>query len=158
MKIATIKELKTELNTFSHQDLIELCLQLSRFKKENKELLTYILFESTDEDAFIAQIKTEVDEQFKIMNTSSYYFMKKSIRKILRIIKKYIRYSKNKETEIELLLHFCHKLRYTTPSIQKNTVLKNLYHREIISIQKKTQVLHEDLQYDYNAEIKKLRI
>ncbi len=158
MKIATIKELKTELNNFSHQDLIELCLQLSRFKKENKELLTYILFESTDEDAFITQIKTEVDEQFKIMNTSSYYFMKKSIRKILRIIKKYIKYSKNKETEIELLLHFCHKLRYTNPSIQKNTVLKNLYHREIISIQKKIQVLHEDLQYDYNVEIKKLRI
>lgn len=158
MKIATIKELKTELNTCSHQDLIELCLQLSRFKKENKELLTYILFESTDEDAFIAQIKTEVDEQFKIMNTSSYYFMKKSIRKILRIIKKYIRYSKNKETEIELLLHFCHRLKYTTPSIQNNTVLKNLYHPEIISIQKKIQVLHEDLQYDYNVEIKKLRI
>ncbi|WP_438712257.1 hypothetical protein ACSTS3_07645 [Aquimarina muelleri] len=158
MKTATIKEIKTELNTCSHQELIELCLQLSRFKKENKELITYILFESTNENEYIIQIKTEIDEQFNMINTSTYYFIKKSVRKILRNVKKHIRYSKNKETEVELLLHFCHRLKYTTPSIQNNTVLKNLYHREIISIQKKIQVLHEDLQYDYNVEIKKLRI
>lgn len=158
MKVASIKEIKTELNTRSHQDLIELCLHLSRFKKENKELITYILFESTNEEEYIAQIKIEIDEQFEMINTSSYFFIKKSIRKILRTVKKYIKYSKNKETEIELLLHFCNKLKCITPSIQNNTVLKNLYHREIISIQKKIQVLHEDLQYDYNIKIKQLLV
>ncbi|WP_109852838.1 hypothetical protein [Aquimarina sp. AU58] len=156
MKTATVKELKTELTDRSHQELIELCLRLSRFKKENKELLTYLLFESTHEEEYIISIQREIDEQFEMINTASYYYIKKSIRKILRTIKKYIRYSKNKETEIELLLYFCKKLKNFTPSIQNNTVLKNIYHRETSAINKKITVLHEDLQYDYTLELQKL--
>jgi len=41
MKPVTIKKIKDELNYKSSQELIELCLLLSKFKKENKELLTY---------------------------------------------------------------------------------------------------------------------
>lgn len=156
MKTATVKELKTELTDRSHQELIELCLRLSRFKKENKELLTYLLFESTHEEEYIISIHREIDEQFEMINTTSYYYIKKSIRKILRTIKKYIRYSKNKETEIELLLYFCKKLKNFTPSIQNNTVLKNIYHRETSAIKNKITVLHEDLQYDYTLELQKL--
>ena len=87
MKTATVKELKTELTDRSHQELIELCLRLSRFKKENKELLTYLLFESTNEEDYIISIKREIDEQFETINTASYYYIKKSIQKILRTIK-----------------------------------------------------------------------
>lgn len=156
MKSATVKEIKTELNECSHQDLIELCIRLSRFKKENKELLTYLLFESGNEDQYIDNIKNEVDEQFTTINVTSYYFIKKSVRKILRTIKKYIRYSKNKETEIELLLYFCKKLKDFEPSITTNTVLKNIHNREIASIEKKITQLHEDLQYDYQLELQNL--
>ena len=46
-----------------------------------------------------------------------YFYIKKSVRKILRMAKKYIRYSKNKETEIEILLHFCTVLKNMKPSI-----------------------------------------
>ncbi len=156
MKTATVKELKTELTDRSHQELIELCLRLSRFKKENKELLTYLLFESSYEEEYIINIQREIDDQFELINTTSYHYIKKSIRKILRMIKKYIRYSKNKETEIELLLYFCKKLKNFTPPIQNNTVLKNIYHRETLIIKKKITVLHEDLQYDYTLELQKL--
>ncbi len=110
MKAVTVKELKTELNNCSNTEMIELCLRLSKFKKENKELLTYLLFESSNEEGYIQSVKTEIDEQFDLINTKTYYFIKKSVRKILRTIKKYIRYSKNKETEVELLLYFCIKL------------------------------------------------
>ncbi len=156
MKSATVKEIKTELNECSHQDLIELCLRLSRFKKENKELLTYLLFESANESQYIDHVKNEVDEQFTLINVTSHYFIKKSVRKILRTIKKYIRYSKNKETEIELLLHFCKKLKDFEPPITTNTVLMNIHNREITSIKKKITLLHEDLQYDYHLELQNL--
>lgn len=156
MKTATVKELKDELADRSHQELLELCLRLSRFKKENKELLTYLLFESTNEEEYIVSIKKEVDKQFEDINISSYYFIKKSARKILRTIKKYIKYSKNKETEVELLLYFCKKMKNFSPTIQGNTVLKNMYAREIMAIQKKIIVLHEDLQYDYELELQNL--
>lgn len=156
MKAASLKEIKTELNHRTTRELLELCLRLSKFKKENKELLTYLLFESANEEAFIRSIKTKIDEDFESINTKTFYFIKKSVRKILREIKKYIRYSQNKETEVELLLYFCHKLKDFNPSIKRNTTLINLYNRQIEYIQKKISTLHEDLQYDYEMEIEEL--
>lgn len=156
MKAATVKELKTELTERSHQDLLALCLRLSRFKKENKELLTYLLFESDDEEAFIESIKKEIDLQFTLINTKTYYFIKKSVRKILRMIKKFVRYSQKTETEVELLLYFCTKLKNFKPSYKNNKILTNMYNRETALIKKNIKLLHEDLQYDYNLELEDL--
>lgn len=156
MKAATVKELKTELSERSHQDLLALCLRLSRFKKENKELLTYLLFESDDEEAFIESIKKEIYLQFTLINTKTYYFIKKSVRKILRTIKKFVRYSQKTETEVELLLYFCTKLKNFEPTYKKNKILTNMYNRETALIKKNIKLLHEDLQYDYNLELDQL--
>ncbi len=119
MKVASIKELKDELKHRSKEDLLLYVLQLSKFKKENKELLTYLLFESTNEEEYIIKIKEEVLEQFSTINTKNFYLIKKSVRKILKMIKKHIRYSKKKETEVELLLFFCSQLLELSPSIKK---------------------------------------
>lgn len=157
MKSATVANIRKELKHKSNDELAELCLRLSRFKKENKELLTYLLFKADYEAGYIETIKAEIDEQFDQINTSSFFYIKKSVRKILRNTKKYIRYSLNKETEVELLLYFCQKLKAMTPSISRNTTLTNLYERNIIAIKKKVKNLHEDLQYDYNLELEDLK-
>ena len=156
MKAASIKEIKTELSKLSREEILVLCIQLSKFKKENKELITYLLFESENEDYFIESVKNEIDLQFENINTKTYYYIKKSVRKILRSIKKYIRYSKLVETEVSLLLHFCVKLKDFKPSIHHNNLLLNIYNRELTNVKKKITLLHQDLQYDYNIEIKKL--
>src|SRR5664279_6160635 len=156
MKAVTIKELKEELSDCAPKDLRDLCLRLARFKKENKELLTYLLFESSDEALYIDGVKMEVDEQFEQINRKSYRFIKKSFSKILRSIRKYSRYSQKKETEVELLVYFCTKLREFTPSFHKNTGLQNFYEKQIITIRKKASQLHEDLQFDYNVELERL--
>lgn len=156
MKAVTVTVLKKELKHKTQSELIELCLRLSKFKKENKELITYLLFEASFEDGYIETVKLEIDEQFELVNTKTYYFIKKSIRKILRMIKKYIRYSKKKETEIELLLYFCQKLKEFKPSISRNSVLQNIFDREILSVQKKILLVHEDLQYDYNLALQQV--
>lgn len=158
MKAATVSEIKKELKLRSTEELLELCLRLSRFKKENKELLTYLLFESDDEEAFIRGIKSHMEVQFEEINRNSYFYIKKSVRKILREIKKYIRYSQNKETEVELLLHFCTTLKEFSPSIEKNVTLTNLYNRQLDFIEKKVTTLHEDLQYDYKIELEELNL
>jgi hypothetical protein len=155
MKTATVTKLKKELKHHSQKELIELCLRLSKFKKENKELLTYLLFE-TNEPLFIESVKEEITELFKEINTSSYFYIKKSVRKILRITKKYIRYSQNKETEIELLLHFNQQLKKVKRPIARNVTLQNIFDRQIITIKKSILKLHEDLQYDYNLELEEL--
>ena len=156
MKTASISELKKDLKHSSQEELVELCLNLAKFKKENKELLTYLLYESSDEEQFIVNIKEETSFMFTEINTTSFYLMKKTVRKIQRTVKKYIRYSKQKETEVELLIHFCVELKKLRPSISKNLVLTNIFDRQKAAIEKSIQSLHEDLQYDYLKELEDL--
>ena len=61
MKAVTVKEISEELVNLSPKELRDLCLRLARFKKENKELLTYLLFEATDEEMYIESVKKEID-------------------------------------------------------------------------------------------------
>lgn len=157
MKAATVVQIKKELQHCSPEELLQLCLRLSKFKKENKELLTYLLFESGNEAGYIETVMAEVDELFLDINTNSFFYIKKSVRKILRNLKKYIRYSGNKETEVELLLYFCKKLKEFRPSINNNTTLRNLYDRQLAFIEKKVDALHEDLQYDYGLVLEELK-
>ncbi len=157
MKTATVKQIKSELENLDRAELIQTILRLSKFKKENKELLTYLLFEADTEQEYVADIKLEIDELFTKMNTDSYFYMKKTIRKILKITKTYIRYSNARETEVELLLHFCKQLRKVRPSITKNQQLTNLLARELKAIENKIGNLHEDLQYDYNLLLENLK-
>jgi len=158
MKTATIKELEQELGLRSPVELLHLCIRLSRFKKENKEYLTYLLFESIDEAGYIAGVKSQIDIQFEEINRKSPYFFKKSIRKILNNTKKYARYSKQKQTGIDLLIYFCLKFGKISPSIHKNKALHNLYIRQVDDIIKKVGLLHEDLQFDYRTELEKLHV
>ncbi len=157
MKSVTLKELSQELTYRTPKELRDLCLRLARFKKENKELLTYLLFESSDELTYVQRVKKEMDEEFAQINRTSYYFIRKSVRKILKNTRKYIRYSQKKQTEVELLLHFCARLKSLSPPIQKNAALMNLYNRQIDTIIRKVSVLHEDLQYDYTLELSELK-
>jgi len=156
LKAATVSQIKKELKFKSSEELMELCLRLSKFKKENKELLTYMLFESADEEAFIASVKAEIDADLENINTKNFYYIKKSLRKILKNVKKYIRYSPKKETEIELLIYFCEQLKDFKPSIKRNATMMNLYNRQVASIKKTLSGLHEDLQFDYEQEIEAL--
>jgi hypothetical protein len=156
MKAATVKQIKDELNERSPKELLEYCLRLSKFKKENKELLTYLLFEASDEESYIQTMKNEMDEQFETVDRRSFYYSKKGIRKILANVKKHIRYSKNKETEVDLLIHFCQSLKSFSPSIRRSSTMVNLYDRQIEMIKRKIEKLHEDLQYDYGQALEDL--
>lgn len=156
MNTATIKEIKEELKYRTPVELLELCLRLSRFKKENKELLTYLLFNANDERAYIDRIKEEIDHQFNTINKTSYYYIKKSVRKILSTTKKYIRYSQKKTTEVELLIYFCTKLKLFKPSITHNVALQNIYKRQVEQLKKTLAGMHEDLQFDYEEDMRGL--
>ena len=156
MKAASIVTLRKALAHLDHQALQQLCLRLARFKLENKELLTYLLFEAQDETGYVAHVKEYMTEQFRTVNRNRFYFVKKSIRKILREAKKFSRYSNSKATEIELLLHFCREFQLFGPSLQRSTTMQNLFDRQIQMIAKKIEGLHPDLQYDYQQELEHL--
>ena len=156
MKSATVFEIKDELQQLPPGKLVDLCLRLVKFKKENKELLTYLLFEAHDLDTYIGMVKTETTNEFSEINSSNLYFAKKSIRKILRNINKYIRYTGAKQAEIELLLFYCKTLNESGIPFRRSPALVNLYEGQLKKIKKAIETLHEDLQYDYNRELENL--
>jgi hypothetical protein len=150
MKTATIQEIKQELQAVPHNELMELMLKLARSKKENKELLTFLLFEAHDIEGYIEGVKKEMEAAFLDINVSHVYFAKKTIRKVLRITNKYIRFSGSKQAETELLIHFCKLVKDSGIKIDKNPALKNLYQNQLKKIEKAMESLHEDMQYDLN--------
>ena len=153
MKPVSLKLIKTELDLLHPERVKALCLQMVKFKKENKELLSYLLFESDNEQAYINDVKSQLDELFAELNKSNLYLAKKSIRTILRTANKYIKYSANKQTEVEILIHFCKAFKQSAIPMQQSTALGNIYSRQIVKINKALTTLHEDLQFDYSAEI-----
>ena len=153
MKASTINELKQELANSSPSSLLELCLRLARFKKENKELLTYLLFEAQDTAAYIESVKNEMTIQFETINKTNVYFVKKTLRKILRTANKYTRYSGLAIVEIESLIYFCTLMKGLNITIDNYPVLQNIYQNQLKKINKAIAGLHEDLQYDYSKAI-----
>jgi hypothetical protein len=156
MKASTVQEIKQELKHLSPSELIELLQRLARFKKENKELLTYLLFEAHDESAFIESVKQAMEKGFADINTSQVYLAKKTIRKVLRITNKYIRFSGSKTVEAELLMHFCFLLKETGIRIDKYPVVRNIFEGQREKASKAIDTLHEDLQYDLRRNLQQL--
>jgi hypothetical protein len=156
MKSESISTIRNELQHVKPDQLIAICLRLAKYKTENKELLNYLLFQSCDEEQFVTGAKKEMDEQFKSLNNSSIFLAKKTVRKVLKTTQKYIKFSGSKTTEMDLLIHFCRKLKVAGIPLRKNGVLGNLYLRQFERIRKVHAALHEDLQQDYANEMEKI--
>jgi hypothetical protein len=157
MKAASLNEIRKHLTTLDSTTLEQLCAALARYKKENKELLTYLLFESQDEQSYIASVKLEVDAFFEQLPKGNVYFIKKSIRKILRFINKQIRYSGVPTTELEVRVYFCIKMRSAGIPLQAGTVLYNLNQQQLKKIINVLSKLPEDLHFDYERELRLIK-
>ena len=153
MKAASINEIKRELLEQDTKTVGELCMRLAKFKKENKELLTYLLFEAQDEQGYINNVKAEIDELFQTLPTGNVYYIKKGLRKILRIVNKQIKYSGNKQTELELRIYFCTKIKEAGVPLRSSTVLYNMNEQQLKKIKTVLKQLPEDLQYDYDRDV-----
>lgn len=154
MKAASVHEIKQALMSNSAKELAELCLRLAKFKKENKELLTYLLFEAHNEEAYIAEVNQQITQEFEEIDPGqNLYFVKKTLRKILRIAAKHIRYTGSKQAEVAILLHYCQCLKNSGIPFMKSTALANLYKQQIKKMNMAISTLHEDLQYDYQQMI-----
>lgn len=157
MKASSIQEIKQELKALPPAQLVDLCLRLARFKKDNKELLTYLLFEAHDQQQFIDYVKQQIDDDFATINISHVYFAKKTLRKILRSANRYIKYTGDKMVEAEVLLHYCVNFKGLKSPIQKSIALQNIYQTQLKKIGAAIASMHEDLQHDYLKQLDRLK-
>jgi DUF438 domain-containing protein len=153
MTTASLQEIKKELRTVDASRLLELCMRLAKYKKENKELLNYLLFEAHNEKAYVENVKEEMAGLFKTVPTSNVYLIKKSLRKILRLANRQIKYSGEKQTEIEVRIFFCTKMKEAKIPRPHGTVLYNLYQQQLKKIESAFANLPEDIRADFDREL-----
>ena len=145
MQAASIAELKKALVRMEQGELLDAVLRLARFKKDNKELLTYLLFMSDDENGYANYLCQEIDEQFSL----SPNMHKKTLRKVIRWMNKCLRFSGQRETELQVRIHFCESLRNSDTPFQKYRVTTNMYLGQLKKIDQVLSKLHEDVQLDF---------
>jgi hypothetical protein len=158
MKASSVNEIKKELRMLDLDTMLGICMRLAKYKKENKELITYLLFEAQDEHSYIASIKREIDELFKSLPRGNTYFIKKSLRKILRFVNRQVKYSSIGETEVEIRIYFCACMKKTGVLLPPGTVLFNIYQQQVKKIVSLVEKLPEDIQSDYQRDINKILI
>jgi hypothetical protein len=156
MKSASLNELKQELLTLPPKTVLELCLRLARFKKENKELLGYLLFEAHNEEGYVEAVKKEINDEFWNLPRGNMYIIKKGLRRILRSIAKHSKHTSKKESEVEMLIHFCKNLNNSGIYFRGNKALSNLYDGQKKKINKLIELVHEDLKFDYKKQLQEL--
>lgn len=158
MDTAGITELKKRLQTLPPRALVDICLRLARFKKDNKELLHYVLFESDQEQEYKRQLKQWLDTEFEELNAANSYQARKTIKRILGRLSKQIRYSGIKETEAELLICFCTLLLQHTGLLRANSLIRNQFLRQLKKAETAVSKLHADLQYDFSQQLEPLQL
>ncbi|MBL0329836.1 MAG: hypothetical protein IPP64_10550 [Bacteroidetes bacterium] len=158
MKSHTLPEIQKELGTLEKKELLDLCIRLAKHKKENKELLSYLLFDVNDEKEYLEKVKKEIDELFHDVNRKTAYTTKKGLQKVVRNLNKLIKNSSKKESELDLRIYFCKKVKAARINLDSSKIISNLYYREIEKIKVAFSKLHEDLQYDYKEDLEKLAI
>ena len=155
MNPASIEDIKKELQHLPQKKVLDLTLRLARFKKENKELLTYLLFESHDVAGYIKILQGDMDEKFAAVDPSSVSKAKKEYRKILRVVNRQIKYIGSKSAAVELLLYFSMKLRTRESTLHSR--LQTIFIQQLTKAEKLLPLIEDDLQFDYRQKIDALR-
>lgn len=152
-----LQEIKKELQHLSGPQLSDVALRLARYKKENKELLAYLLFEADDETGYIEKVKAESGFMYSQVYGNGYQ-QNKMIRKILRLVNKHIKFMGSKVAEVELLINFCQNYVQYADRRTSHKPLRQVFTRQLEKISKAIAKLHEDLQFDYAQEYESLLI
>lgn len=157
MTTASLSDIRKELQHLDSDALQAFCLRLARYKKENKELLGYLLFDAHDEPGYIQQVKEQIELLFEEISDRNLYLTKKILRKILRYANRQIKYSGIPQTELELRIFFCEKIVEARIPLSTGTVLFNLYQQQVKKIDSVLAKLPEDLQADYSNSLTIIR-
>lgn len=157
MRNAGVSELKKELEELSPKELVGLCISLAKYKKESKDYLSFLLFEAHDKPAFANDVKAELDAHFEeLKKQSNLYYVKKGLRKILRMVVRYCRFLSDDAIAAELHIYFCLSLKKSGIPYWQNKLIVNLMVLEIKKIKALVAKLHPDLQNDFSGDLEKL--
>ncbi len=150
-----LNELKKDLANCTDKQLVDHLLSLARLKKENKEMLSYLLGYGGRPLEYGEVYKSLIDDCFTDISENP-YFAKKTLQKIKRIISKYYRFTSSRQGEAELYAHF---LEGFCKHIHPDTRHKQVLGIGIFALKKLNAIaaqVHEDISGDVLKELDRL--
>ncbi|AWW28729.1 hypothetical protein DN752_00465 [Echinicola strongylocentroti] len=156
MKLPSLSHIKKELNQLNEEELINLLLETAKFTKDNKQFVFFKLYGRENPEFFQQMVEEELAESFESANMDHAYFAKKSAQAIRRKLNKYLKFTKDKTIQLELVAYFCKALVSYKYLDFNHQVIINLYELQVSKIQKLISTLHPDLQFDYQPLVEEL--
>lgn len=157
MKVSSLAEIKKELQHLPHSELVAVIAELAKFSRDNKLYLYFLLYGREQPDLFMDMVKEELADGFEEATAKNHYTAKKSAQALRRKLNKYLKFTKDKLIQLELIYFFCQLLRQHGYLFYKNPVIQNLYRLQVGKAERILSQLHEDLQYDYQNKIEELK-
>ena len=150
-----LSDLKKELLELNKPELIQLCLRVAKLKRENKELLAYLIFDADDPLFYAQKLKPEIKEVFEQPFQHAYY-LTKSIRKVMRLITKYYRFTANKQGETDLLLYLVEEFHQSWRYEYRYQALGKVIFRCLEKAQTNLKKIDEDFRADFEQPLAEL--
>jgi len=145
-----LNDLKKDIQDLPHAEVSRLLLRLARLKTENKELLHYLLYFEHDAMAYAEEMKAEVLLPFTEAFVNSWTLGKK-LRKSLRLVAKYARFTGNRAGESELLLSLVELYLENYRFEFRQTALARIAVRCMKKVSDNFDRIHEDFRADYEG-------
>lgn len=156
MTPASVDQIKKELQKLPPKKVLDLALRLARFKKENKELITYLLFEAGDEPGYIQSLQIEIDEMLGEIHKGPSATIKKQLRRITRLINRQTKYIGSKSAAVELHLHLCNGIYNHPDNLLNITSANTIFQQQLSKATRLVPLVEDDLQYDFQLTIDQL--
>ncbi len=153
MKPATLVQIRKELETISPQRLMALTLRLIKFKTENKEFVSYLLFDEDQLSEYLADLKFEISAMLDDVTFTKPLIAKKTLRKCQKTITKHAKYMGSKDAEAELYIFIIRKIHEKGINKYTNRTIQIIYLRLIEKVKKLLPNIHNDLRIDFEKEI-----
>lgn len=156
MKSESINNIKKKLLSLEPNELTLICLRLAKYKKESKELLSYLVFDSKDESQYVANVQQYCTEMIQEIKQKNSYIMIKNIRKTAKLVHKYMKFTENEVSKLEILIFF---IELVKPIINRYNLmsLDTFYVSQYKKMEALFNKLHEDYQYDFKNKMEELR-
>lgn len=156
MQIPSLSDLKKELSFLDEKEAKNLLLELVKYSTENKAFFYFQLYSRDNVDFFAKNIKDELEVLFFSANTKHIHVAKKSIQGIRSKFTKFLKLTKNKADQADVLLFFCEKMNEHDFLSFRYPVITNIFNSQLNKAKKLIFSLHEDLQSDYESRVQEL--
>lgn len=157
MEKISINIIKKELQELSQKQLVDICIQLAKARKENKEQLDFLLLKSHHISQYELELKAEIDAQFEMFTHYKYYQLIKPLKAYVKSVLKQISYSKNPSFELEIIIYLCKQFfRFSDDESIWFYKINIIYDSLARKIEPRFKKLHEDEQFDYRVKLEEI--